>query len=363
MTHDELQDLLEGYVDETLDRATRRTVDSHLAGCAECRQILDDVAPVDLGGVRSGTWTPGDMRRAVRRSLFRVALDAVIIVFSIWLVAWALSLLVVHPLVIDRGGRAGAAVTATADLGIMFNPGASIDEYEFRTDFLGVGVEVGLVTAVGADTVKLGTLESHLGPLAFGSRDTGRLFLQLSGPSEPVAGTNPLAGLPTGTVTTTEIGFEPPIDMARATELAETDLDVRVIWAGFALDGDLQGLGGSVGYTTCDTTRLETEVSSLSSGGGSGTPFSASPSVARAAELARAALADMLSYPGLLDGIGATVSEAEAALVMLEQPIVGSLVVTGPTEVIVDFIADAGPSWVRVMDVDFNNWYQALCGR
>ena len=363
MTHEDLQDLLEGYVDETLDRATRRTVDSHLAECAECRQILDDVAPVDLGEVPSGTWTPRDMRRAVRRSLFRVALDAVIIVFSIWLVAWALSLLVVHPLVIDRGGRAAAAVTATADLGIMFNPGASIDEYEFRTDFLGVGVSVGLVTAVGADTVEVGTLESHLGPLAFGSRDTGRLSPRLSDPSEPVAGTNPLAGLPAGTVTTTEIGFEPPLDMTWATELAETDLDVRVIWAGFAVDGELQELGGPVGYSTCETTRQKTAVSSLSSGGGSGTPFSASPSVARAAELTSAALADMLSYPVLLDGIGATVSEAEAALVMLEQPTVVSLVVTGPTQEIVDFIDDAGPSWIQVMDVDFDNWYRTLCGR
>ncbi len=132
MTHEEIQDLLEGYVDETLDRATRREVDAHLATCDECRAVLEGVAPVDLGAVEPSSWTQRDMRRAVRRSMFRVAVDVVLLVIAVTLVAWLVSLTLIHPLIINRGGRAEAATIATADLAVMFNPGASVTEYAYR---------------------------------------------------------------------------------------------------------------------------------------------------------------------------------------------------------------------------------------
>jgi anti-sigma factor RsiW len=109
MTHEEIQDLLEGYVDETLDRATRREVDAHLATCDECRAVLEGVAPVDLGAIEPSSWTQRDMRRAVRRSMFRVAVDVVLLVIAATLVAWLVSLTLIHPLIINRGGRAEAS--------------------------------------------------------------------------------------------------------------------------------------------------------------------------------------------------------------------------------------------------------------
>ncbi len=55
MTHEELQDLLEAYVDETLDRATRAEVDRHLAGCDECRAIIllgdNDLDPASFDAI------------------------------------------------------------------------------------------------------------------------------------------------------------------------------------------------------------------------------------------------------------------------------------------------------------------------
>jgi len=41
-----LEDTLSAYLDDELAPAARREADAHLAGCAECREELDDVAAV-----------------------------------------------------------------------------------------------------------------------------------------------------------------------------------------------------------------------------------------------------------------------------------------------------------------------------
>lgn len=367
MSHEEMQDLLEGYVEETLDRHTRRLVDEHLGGCEECRSILDGVAPVELGEAPLGSWGAREMRRAVRRGLFRVAFDAILVVLAIWLAAWGLSLAILHPLLIDRDDRPGAALRATADLAVMYNPGASVAEYEHRSDFLGMSAEVKLVTAVGTDLVDLGAVESHLGLFAFGSLQTGRLFPDLSDTDLALGGTEHLLTIPEGTVSTVQLQYEDPIDLEDATRLVETPHDVRVTWAGFAVDdpestGSL-ALGGIVGYSACDSRPIEGEVSSGSSGGGSRSPFSEASSVARAADLVRGAVGNLLAHPELLDGMGASVTEAEQALARLERPMVRSLTVTGPTDQVIEFVDDAVPDSIAVVDIEFTNWFQPLCGR
>ena len=46
MTHDTWTDRLSEYVDGELDAATTRALETHLAGCAECRAIADDLRQV-----------------------------------------------------------------------------------------------------------------------------------------------------------------------------------------------------------------------------------------------------------------------------------------------------------------------------
>jgi predicted anti-sigma-YlaC factor YlaD len=124
VSHEEIQDLLEDYVDDRLDRETRKLVDDHLKTCAECRQILDDVAPVDVSALGALTYDEATMRRIVRRSLFRTAWNTLLLLFAGWIALWFFAALVIQPLVVNRGGRAADIVQATVDLGIMLNPGA-----------------------------------------------------------------------------------------------------------------------------------------------------------------------------------------------------------------------------------------------
>jgi hypothetical protein len=50
-------------------------------------------------------------------------------------------------------------------------------------------------------------------------------------------------------------------------------------------------------------------------------------------------------------------------LTELDNPRVASLVVTGPTEEVIDFIEEAAPDVVNVLALDLTNWFQPLCGR
>ena len=45
---DHLDDMLSAYLDDELAPAARREAEAHLAGCADCRAELDDVAAVRL---------------------------------------------------------------------------------------------------------------------------------------------------------------------------------------------------------------------------------------------------------------------------------------------------------------------------
>ncbi|HEY6629191.1 MAG TPA: zf-HC2 domain-containing protein [Acidimicrobiia bacterium] len=364
MTHEEIQDLLEGYVDETLDRATRREVDAHLATCDECRAILEGVAPLDLGGIDPTAWTPRDMRRAVRRSMFRVAVDVVLLFIAVILVAWLVSLTLIHPLIINRGGRAEAATVATADLAVMLNPGATLTEYGYQTHFLSRTSEVTMAMPVGTSTQELGSLESMIGPLAFGDASGGSLFPFLFVYDEAIGGQDQLEAVDDGTVATVALGFETPLTMGQANELLESDADVRVVWAGFEV-GDGSGLSstGVLGYGTCGTPSIEVSGAIGASGGGSGSWSGEQASIDDALAETLRAVRNLIDHPELLDGIDVTAEEAESVLVELGDPQVASLVVTGPTKEIVAFIEEAAPDVVNVLALDFTNWFQPLCGR
>jgi hypothetical protein len=364
MTHEELQDLLEGYVDETLERATRREVDAHLATCDECRAILEGVAAVDLGAVEPSSWTPTDMRRAVRRSMFRVAVDVVLLVIAATLVAWLVSLTLIHPLIINRGGRAEAATIATVDLAVMFNPGATVTEYLYQSHLLSRTSEVTVSMPVGALSREIGNIESTIGPLAFGDASGGMLFPYLSGLEEAIGGQDRLEAVGDGTVATVLMGFETPLDMEAAGELLESDADVRMVWAGFAV-GESSGLSsaGVLGYGTCGSPSMELSGAFGASGGGSGGFFGEPASIDDALAETRRAVGNLIDHPDLLEGIGSDLEEADSVLSELGNPQVASLVVTGPTSEMIDFIDEVAPDVVNVLAVDFTNWFQPVCGR
>lgn len=369
MNHEQIMDLLEPYAEETLDRPTRRTVDAHLAECEECRAILNGVAPVDLGGIGESGWTPRDMRRAVRRSMLRVAVDALVLLFAAWVALWLLSFAVVQPLVINRGGRAAAATVATIDLATMFNPGVSVTDYEFDSGLFSRRSTATAVLPVGTELVGLGELETRLGIFSFGDADGGAVFPFLSERTHGTGGgREQLAAVGEGTVATVVLSFDDPVAMADAEALESSPHDVRIVWAGFRV-GDPLGSGfapgGSLGYGTC-VTPLAGDIGPSGSGGGSRTALGAPASVTRAHAELRRALLNLEAHPELVGGLGGRdvgSDDLRAALESLDEPQVDTLVLTGPTADLVAFIDDVQPDVVGILEVDFINWSTPVCGR
>jgi hypothetical protein len=366
MTHDEIQDLLEGYVDETLDRETRRRVEAHLAGCEQCRAILEGVPAVGLGEV-AASWDERGMRRAVRRSMLRIAVDALLLLFVGWLVVWILALLIVHPFVLNRGDRAVAATIATADIAIMLNPGATVVEYSYRSGIAARFTEVHLALPVGSTIKSLGTVDSRIGLFGFGDIGGGRLFPYLSEATDREGGEETLGAVGAGTVATVDLWFEPTLDPAAARAIVDSGAaDVSVVWAGFEVAGE-EGSdlapGGILGYGTCVSLPITVSGVVGSSGGGSGTALGGPASVTGALDETRRAIGSLLEHPDLLVGLGASVDDASIALGRLEEPEVAELVVTGPTPEVLRFIDEAEPDAVSVLEFEFINWAQPPCGR
>ena len=365
MSHDEIQDLLEGYVDETLDRETRRQVEAHLAGCAECRTILEGVPPVGLGDV-TATWDERGMRRAVRRSMLRVAADALLLLFVGWLVAWILSLLILQPFILNRGDRAMAATIATVDAAIMLNPGATVEEYSYRSGMAARFTEVDLALPVGSAIKSLGTIDSRVGLVGFGDIDGGLLFPYLAEATDRSGGEEHLRAVGAGTVATVDLWFEPTLDPAAAQAIVDSEADVDVVWAGFEVAGE-EGSdlapGGVLGYGTCGSFPITVSDGAGTSGGGSGTALGGPASVTDALDETRRAIGTLFEHPDLLAGLGASVDDASRALTRLERPQVAGLVVTGPTPEVLRFIEEAEPDAVSVIEFEFINWAQPPCGR
>jgi len=364
MSHDEIQDLLEGYVDETLDRETRRQVEAHLAGCEECRAILEGVPQVGLGDV-AAAWDERGMRRAVRRSMLRVAADSLLLLFVGWLVAWILALLILQPFILNRGDRAVAATIATVDAAIMLNPGATVEEYSYRSGMAARFTEVDLALPVGSAIKSLGTIDSRVGLVGFGDIDGGLLFPYLAEATDRSGGEEHLRAVGAGTVATVDLWFEPTLDPAAAQAIVDSEADVDVVWAGFEVAGE-EGSdlapSGVLGYGTCGSFPITVSAAAGSSGGGSGTSLGEPASVTDALDETRRAIGSLVEHPDLLAGMGASVDDASSALARLERPQVAELVVTGPTPEVLRFIDEAQPDAVSVIEFEFINWSQPPCG-
>ncbi|MDH3498601.1 MAG: zf-HC2 domain-containing protein [Acidimicrobiia bacterium] len=371
MTHDDVQDLLEDYVDERLDRKTRKAVTDHLSSCDECRSVIDGIAPIDLSSLASTTWDERSMRRAVRRSIFRTAVNAVGLVLVGWLIAVTVSGLVLQPLLINRGGRAAASTVATTDLAVLFNPGAAVDEYEFDSGLLSRTSSAHVVVPVGTEQVELGTLETRIGVTAFGDPSGGRLVPFVGHDAGGSASPDEhLSAVGDAVVATVDLFFDEPLSLERAQALADGPQDVRVVWAGFATDSEvLDAVAGpaGIGFGTCDLSPVTPDFVGSGGGAGSGSVFTSPPSIERARSETIRAVDNLIEHPELIEGLFdpnltpdviASVRDAIAS-----GRGVASLVVTGPAPELRDFIASANPSFGAVRAVGFTNWFSPLCGR
>lgn len=387
MEHHIARDLLEGYVDGTLEPETREAVEEHLAGCSECRALIEGVEPIrfsDREGVPVPSalgWDEDRMKMVVRRSLTRITFDVVT-----WLVIGVLavglfSAFVVQPVVIDRGGRVGDALTATWDLAVMLQPGAEVSAWRSDPGVISRSLEVTTVLPVGGGTKDLGTFRARLGVWGFSGEHGGPLS---PGFRERALGTgrDVLARLPSGTVTTVEARWFVPIDVETAAGLADVHPDVSVTWVGFAVGPERVGgatsfgEGGSVGYSTCTAGPPRHMIENAGSGGtgGSASEFfgstnpSSAPGVAHALNQVRRALNNLLSRGEFVDGLARHGGPSRASVeqagdwVAKSDPGVVTMVVTGPTELVAEFVDDAGPSAVDVRAVEFWNWSGPICG-
>lgn len=374
MTHSEIQDLLEAYVDDALDRPTRKLVESHVSGCEECQTILDDVAAVDLSGLAGGAVDERQLKRSVRKAMRRTIADAVMAIGAAWIIIWFIGAALVQPLVVNRSGRAAQAARATIDSAIMFNPGAVLTDIQIDSKWLSRLVTADVAIQVGSGSESVGQVQSRIGMFGFGDQ-TGGLFIPYlnTDSSNTIDGTG-LQRLGESTVATVQLYFTDSLSMARAQELADSATnDVRVIWAGFptsatAFDGSDGSDGlGTVGYATCGVSLPDDDFfgasSASSSGTNSGSPASISDAKAQLTQaltnMNGSELAGRILEPTIIRD-----ADIQKVLTYLSgDDQVTMLVVTGPSHELAGFIEEAGQPSAVLLGVDFYNWSTPICGR
>lgn len=379
MKHEDIQDLLEDYVDDRLDRPTRKLVDDHLKECTECKEILDEVAPVDVSALGSFNYDERAMRRTVRRSLFRTAWNTVLLLLTGLIVAWFLAALVVQPLVVNRDGRAADTARASIDLGNMLNPGAVLTDGSISSGWFdrhidlefGVPVGAGLQPAISTSTrIGLLRIDDH-----FKSGQQSDVFRYGGFHGEAQ---DQLTNLGASTVATVAIWFDVPVSVEQAQALADDpNLDFRVIWAGF--DASLGRVeppgwtaGGTLGYGTCQPPldHLGDDLLGSTSAGfhqGSGFVFGEA-SINSALDSVIAALTNISSQDALVNYLvqqsGDNPGDFEEILSDLKgAPEVSMVVVTGPSNAIAEYLESEPGVSPNVIAVDFYNWTDGICGR
>jgi hypothetical protein len=376
MTHSEIQDLLEAYVDDALDRPTRKLVESHIAGCSECQAILDDVAEVDLSGLSGGVVNEKLLKRSVRKAMRRTIADAVLVLVAGWIIIWFVCAALLQPLVVNRSGRAASAARATIDTAIMLNPGITITDVQIDSNWLSrvVTAEVGM--AVGTSTKPAGTIASRIGAFRFSGESGASFFPYINSDSSTTIDAPGLMRLGDATVATVQVWFDEPISLARAQQFADSAAnDVRVIWAGFptsvsSSDPSMaENFGnGVIGYGTCGASFPEDDFFGASSASFSGTGMFYPASIQNALDQVRRSLVNLAASPAISDAatFGPNGPEEVAAATNLlgtDDPGVASLVVTGPSVEIAGFLKEADIPFAALLGVDFYNWSTPICGR
>lgn len=372
MTHSEIQDLLEAFVDDALDRPTRKLVETHVAGCDECQAILDDVAEVDLSGLAGGAVDERQLKKSVRKAMRRTIADAVMAIIAAWIIIWFIGAALVQPLVVNRSGRAAQAARATIDSAIMFNPGVVLTDIQIDSKWLSRLVTADLAVQVGAGTESIGQVESRIGMFRFGDPDGGSFMPYLNTESSNTIDEASLQRLGESTVATVQLYFTDSLSTTRAQELVDsTTNDVRVIWAGFptsaaASDSSTRDDGlGLVGYATCGVHLPDDDFFGASSASSSGTNSGEPASIEDAKAQLTQALTNMngAELGPYIVSLRRDADIAAGLNYLSSDNQVTVLVVTGPSQEVAGFIEEAGQPSVVLLGVDFYNWSTPICGR
>ena len=366
MNHNEIQDLLEPFVDDSLDPATRRIVDQHVSGCDACQAILDEVAPVDLDATSEMGMDATAVRRAIRRSTIRTIIEAAALLAFAYMTLWLVVGLIARPLLVDRGDRAQDATLATMDLGILNNPGAVASEITYDSSWLARTTTVEFSLPIGTDVEPLGVLDSRLGPIGFGDARGGTLTPYFSW---GIPGSDPLdvlRRLGDGTVATVMFSyFDRPLTLEEAQTLIATDLDVSFTWAGFDVSGGVDTSGRAenamFGYGLC--VLPDRDWGQGSGGSGSAGGAFGSASIADTRDLTLTAVNNLLDHPEIASGARMDIDRLEQASSRLtsDEAKVAALVVTGPSDQILAFAAERGTNTITTLAIDFYNWGGGSC--
>jgi hypothetical protein len=370
MNHEEAQELLEDYVDERLDRPVRDQLEEHLSGCSECRSILDGVAPVDLEALGNAEVDDRTLRRSVRRALWRTVIDAAGLLVLLVVGLWVISNLVVHPLLMNRGGRAAAVARATFDVAGLFNEGAFVDDFTIDPGAFDRTFTATVQMPVGAGMVDLGTVSSRIGLFGSGGE---KLWPFVDSDPRVGAAQELLGRLGGGSVATVSVRFYEPISVDQAQLLADSPgSDVSVVWAGFLLSEADPAVAATdplrmLGYSTCvGTDQIPPSVFTGSSASAGGSFGVSGPSVRNALAEVRRSVSHLAQHPDvaaqLFEGANSGQFQRVAASLADTDPKVETLVVTGPTDEILKFFDEADTRDGRVLAVDFYNWSRPVCG-
>jgi hypothetical protein len=374
MTHEEIQDLLEDFVDDKLDRQTRKEVHQHLEGCAECRAILDTVAPIDMTALGQGGFDERAMRRTARRSVLRTAFNAVVLILAGWILVWLFSAFVWQPLVIGRGGRAADAAQATIDVTSMITPGAIVTGGDIQSGLFDRQMTFDVALPVGTTQRDIGPVEVFLGTASLTGPDGVNPWPYL-GPQSFQDAADQVRHLGDNTVATLQVQLADPIGVDQAQAIADdTSLDVRVTWVGFDLrDSESEesaiASGGTLGYGTCIRPEYNEETLGATSAGFHNDFGFAPSSVQSALNLVISGLENLEDHPEWL--IHLTFQQTDRSVLsdaidrLQTDPTVLTLVVTGPSDQIARFLDSRSDQVLtsQILAVDFYNWAPGLCGR
>jgi hypothetical protein len=386
-------DALRAFLTDAMAPDEAEAAAEHLERCASCLRALDDIETTSAGAGREHegdatmsaptlvrepeanepVWDERRMKRSVRRTLLGTAVRAALLLLAGAIVVQLVGGFLVGPLLVDRGDRVPAAITATFDLPVLTIPGAEISEFGSRMGALRRTTEVSVERAVGASAVPLGSFSTRIGP--FGASPVGPpvdafgpvldnpsgTFVQDVPPFEPER-------LGEGTAATVELHFGRGVTVADADAIADQATDVELLWVGFRVPGgDPDDRSWRLGYSACGT--IPEWVTDQRSGGfgGSGGFRSwegdsgadhALREVRRAVvNLARTGLVSVGGPEGALAD-----PEETAALLAETEPEVMSVVLTGPTDALAAVVEVLSPLSVDLLEVDFDRGAPQTCG-